>query len=296
MKRSSILLLVAFFAATSVFSGQSASTSDSQQTPASKTAKATKKKAEVHLKPFSAFALGGGVSLMGVNMQAATNLNRYLNLRGTGNVFNYSVNNISVNGSTGNSGFSTNGLNLDGKVNMATAGVSLDYFPFPKHGLRLSPGMLFYNQNQISANAVEAAGNSFTLNGNTYYSATANAATGAAPLNVAANLGLNTHQQALTLTTGWGNMIPRNGGHWSFPFEVGAAFTGTPSLNVNLTGWACIDQAQTECSDVTSTTNPIGLAVQSNPNAQVTKWKSDLDPLKVYPIFSFGASYDFHIK
>jgi hypothetical protein len=296
MKRSSILLLVAFFAATSVFSGQSASTSDSQQTPASKTAKATKKKAEVHLKPFSAFALGGGVSLMGVNMQAATNLNRYLNLRGTGNVFNYSVNNISVNGSTGNSGFSTNGLNLDGKVNMATAGVSLDYFPFPKHGLRLSPGMLFYNQNQISANAVEAAGNSFTLNGNTYYSATANAATGAAPLNVAANLGLNTHQQALTLTTGWGNMIPRNGGHWSFPFEVGAAFTGTPSLNVNLTGWACIDQAQTECSDVTSTTNPIGLAVQSNLNAQVTKWKSDLDPLKVYPIFSFGASYDFHIK
>jgi hypothetical protein len=296
MKRSSILLLVAFFAATSVFSGQSASTSDSQQTPASKTAKATKKKAEVHLKPFSAFALGGGVSLMGVNMQAATNLNRYLNLRGTGNVFNYSVNNISVNGSTGNSGFSTNGLNLDGKVNMATAGVSLDYFPFPKHGLRLSPGMLFYNQNQISANAVEAAGNSFTLNGNTYYSATANAATGAAPLNVAANLGLNAHQQALTLTTGWGNMIPRNGGHWSFPFEVGAAFTGTPSLNVNLTGWACIDQAQTECSDVTSTTNPIGLAVQSNLNAQVTKWKSDLDPLKVYPIFSFGASYDFHIK
>jgi hypothetical protein len=296
MKRSSILLLVAFFAATSVFSGQSASTSDGQQTPASKTAKATKKKAEVHLKPFSAFALGGGVSLMGVNMQAATNLNRYLNLRGTGNVFNYSVNNISVNGSTGNSGFSTNGLNLDGKVNMATAGVSLDYFPFPKHGLRLSPGMLFYNQNQISANAVEAAGNSFTLNGNTYYSATANAATGAAPLNVAANLGLNTHQQALTLTTGWGNMIPRNGGHWSFPFEVGAAFTGTPSLNVNLTGWACIDQAQTECSDVTSTTNPIGLAVQSNLNAQVTKWKSDLDPLKVYPIFSFGASYDFHIK
>jgi hypothetical protein len=134
------------------------------------------------------------------------------------------------------------------------------------------------------------------LNGNTYYSATANAATGAAPLNVAANLGLNTHQQALTLTTGWGNMIPRNGGHWSFPFEVGAAFTGTPSLNVNLTGWACIDQAQTECSDVTSTTNPIGLAVQSNLNAQVTKWKSDLDPLKVYPIFSFGASYDFHIK
>jgi hypothetical protein len=156
--------------------------------------------------------------------------------------------------------------------------------------------VLLYNQNQISANAIEAAGNSFTLNGNRYYSATANAITGAAPLNVAANLGLNTHKQALTLTTGWGNMIPRKGGHWSFPFEIGAAFTGTPSLNVGLTGWACVDQAQTECSNVADTSNPIGAAVQSDLSAQVSKWKKDLDPLKAYPIFSFGASYSFHAK
>jgi hypothetical protein len=56
-------------------------------------------------------------------------------------------------------------------------------------------------------------------------------------------------------------MIPRKGGHWSFPFELGAAFTGSPSLNVGLTGWACIDQAQTECSDVSNTGNPVGAAV-----------------------------------
>jgi hypothetical protein len=296
VKRASILTFVALFATTSLLFGQSASTTDDQQAPASKTVKATKKKAEVHLKPFSAFALGGGVSLMGVNMQAATNVNRYLNLRGSGNIFNYSVNNISVNGSSSDGSLSTNGLNLDGKVNMATGGVSLDYYPFPTHGFRLSPGVLLYNQNQISANATEAAGNSFTLNGNSYYSATANAITGAAPLNVAANLGLNTHKHALTLTTGWGNMIPRKGGHWSFPFEIGAAFTGTPSLNVGLTGWACVDQAQTECSNVADTSNPIGAAVQSDLSAQVSKWKKDLDPLKAYPIFSFGASYSFHAK
>lgn len=296
MKRSPVLLLLALFATTSLLSGQSSSTPDNQQVPAKQTAKAAKKKAEVHLKPFSAFALGGGVSLMGVNMQAATNVNRYLNLRGSGNVFNYSVNNISVNGSTGSSGFSTNGLNLDGKVNMAAAGLSLDYYPFPTHGFRLSPGVLFYNQNQISASAVEAAGNSFTLNGNSYYSATANAATGASPLNVAATLGLNTHKQAFTITTGWGNMISRKGGHWSFPFEIGAAFTGAPSLNVDLTGWACVDQAQTECSNVANVSNPVGAAVQSDLSTQVSKWKSDLDPLKVYPIFSYGVSYSFHAK
>jgi len=66
-----------------------------------------------------------------------------------------------------------------------------------------------------------------------------------------------------------------------------------PSLNVNLTGWACLDQAQTECSDVTSTSNPIGQAVQSNLSAQVSKWRKDLNPLQVYPIMSFGISYAF---
>ena len=194
--------------------------------------------------------MGGGISLMGVNLQAATNVDRHLNLRVTGNVFNYTVNNITTSNSDG-----TNGFNLNGKVNFATAGASLDYFPFPTHGFRLSPGVLFYNQNGISASATEAAGNSFTLNGTKYYS------DATIPLNVAASLGLNSTKPAFTLTTGWGNMIPRKGGHWSFPFELGAAFTGSPSLNVGLTGWACIDQAQTECSDVSNTGNPVGAAV-----------------------------------
>ena len=54
---------------------------------------------------------------------------------------------------------------------------------------------------------------------------------------MSANLGLNTRQQAFTMTTGWGNMIPRKrGGHVSFPFELGAAFTGVPTLAMTLSG------------------------------------------------------------
>ena len=37
--------------------------------------------------PFSHFALGGGISTMGINLQAAINVNRYINLRATGNYF-----------------------------------------------------------------------------------------------------------------------------------------------------------------------------------------------------------------
>jgi hypothetical protein len=279
VKRSPILLLVAFFATTSLLFGQSANTPGSQQTPASKTTKATKKKAEVHLKPFSKLALGGGVGVMGVNLQAATNVNRHLNLRGSGNVFNYTVNNITVSD-----------FNLDAKLNYASAGVSLDYYPFHTHGLRLSPGVLFYNQNHITGNATGASGTSIKLNDVEYYSETAK------PLTVNASLGLNVRQQALSLTTGWGNMIPRKGGHWSFPFELGAVFTGTPAVNVGLSGYACgtqLDAATDGPSCVDMATNSIA---QANLTTQVNKWKSDLDPLKVYPVFSFGASYAFHIR
>src|ERR1035438_1426324 len=35
--------------------------------------------------PFSRLALGGGISPLGINLQAAVNVNRYINLRGVGN-------------------------------------------------------------------------------------------------------------------------------------------------------------------------------------------------------------------
>jgi hypothetical protein len=234
------------------------------------------KKADAPLKPFSRLAVGGGVSAMGINMQVATNLNRHLNLRGMGNYFNYTVNNIS-----------TNGFNVSGKVNFATGGAALDYYPFPRHGFRLSPGVLFYNQNQITANGVGATGSSITLSGTKYYSETAN------PLTLNGNLGLNTRKQAATLTTGWGNMIPRNGGHWSFPFEFGAAFTGVPGINVALTGSACTNQTDAATSGPSCVNMATNTTAQANLTAQINKWKSDLNALQVYPIISFGVAYSF---
>jgi hypothetical protein len=289
------------------FSQSAPAGGDQTTAPAVKAGKKAKKQA-VPMKPFSQLALGGGISLMGVNLQAATNVNRYLNLRGTGNVFDYTVNNLNVNGSNNSSGGSSTGVDLNGKVNFATAGVSLDYYPFPTHGFRLSPGVIFYNQNGISANATAAAGNSITLNGDKYTTDAIN------PLIVNANLGLNSTKPAFTMTTGWGNMIPRKGGHWSFPFEIGAAFTGAPSLNMTLSGDGCLPFTVTSSGDGSITTSSYSTrthslateagcvdmgtdpTAQADLAAQVSKWKSDIDVLKVYPIFSFGAAYSFHIR
>jgi hypothetical protein len=232
--------------------------------------------------PLSEFALGAGISSLGIQLQAATNLSRHFNLRGTGSFFNYTDN------------FTSNGLNADAKLNLATAGAALDFYPFHV-GFRLSPGVMFYNQNELTAAVTVPGGTSFKLNGTTYYSANTNAGTGATPVNGAGTLGLNTNKTAFTITTGWGNMIPRNG-HFSVPFELGVAVIGAPTVNVNLGGWACTDQAQTQCSDLSSTTNPIAAQVQSSLAAQVAKWVSDLKPLNVYPIVSIGVAYSFRLR
>lgn len=224
--------------------------------------------------PFSRMAIGGGVSAMGINMQVAVIANRYMNLRGVGNFFNYTVDNIS-----------TNGFEASGKFNLATAGASVDFYPFPYHGFRISPGALFYNQNRVTATMTASAGTSFTLDDYTYYSSQASPVTGSGAL------GLNTSNPAFTITTGWGNMIPRRGGHFSFPFEIGAAFIGTPSVNFALNGGQVCDTNGQNCVNVA--TDP---TVQSNLQAQIAKYKNDVNPYRYYPILSMGMSYSFGLR
>ncbi|MGP8253424.1 MAG: hypothetical protein ACLQHF_15445 [Terracidiphilus sp.] len=226
--------------------------------------------------PFSRLALAGGIGAGGINLQAAANVNRYINLRMVGNVFNYTVSNVN-----------TNGLTLNGKLNLASAGLSVDLYPFPYHGLRFSPGVLFYNQNSANATVTVSGGTSFKLNDIEYYSSPA------APVQGAGSLGLNAQNPAFTMTAGWGNLISRRGGHFSIPFEIGAAFVGTPKLNLALTsGQVCSNPQGTEgCQDIATDTD-----VQSNLQSQISKYQNDLSPLKVYPIISVGIGYNFKIR
>jgi hypothetical protein len=230
--------------------------------------------------PFSRMAIGGNVSPLGAGVQVTTYIDSHFNVRALGSGFGYSTN------------FTEQGFNANAKLNLASAGIAADIYPFHK-GFRLSPGLMVLNNNRVTATSAVAGGTSITLNDQTYYSANTNAATGATPLTANAKLGLNTTRPAFTMTTGWGNTIPRDGNHWSFPFEVGAAFVGTPSLVANLNGWACYDQAQTECTNVADTSNPIAQQIQGNLTSQIAKWKNDVSFLKTYPIASFGVAYSF---
>ncbi len=268
------LILLAITAASISYSTQSLAQQRALSASTSSVTSLATRSKKVSDGPLSHVALGGGISPLGVNLQAAINLNRYMNFRGVGNVFNYSVNNIK-----------TNGLNINGKLNFATAGASLDIYPFPNHGFRLSPGGLFYNKNAVSADVTVAGGTSFTLNGVTYYASSTD------PITGNGGLGLNTRNPAFSMTAGWGNTIPRRGGHWSFPFEIGAAFVGAPSLNMALTSGQACDAQGLNCVYVATDPN-----VQENLLAQLQKYKSDLSPFQYYPIVNFGAAYSFRIR
>jgi hypothetical protein len=231
-------------------------------------------------RPLSRVAVGGGVSLLGIGVDLTTNLNGHLNLRASGSYFSQPIH------------FTTNGFHADAELKLASTRASVDIYPFHR-GFRISPGVMLYNQNRITATDTIASGTSFTLNDDTFYSANANTATGATPVNGSALLNLHATRPAFTITGGWGNPLARNG-HWSFPVEVGVALVGAPALNVKLAGWACHDQAQTQCTDISNLNNPIAVQVQNDLQAEIGKWTKDLDPLKTYPIINAGVSYSFH--
>lgn len=225
---------------------------------------------------FSRLGFSAGISPLGINLQGAVNANRFINIRGVGNVFSYSLNNISVSG-----------FNINGNVKLATAGVSVDVYPWPNHGFRVSPGALFYNQNGANVTMLATGGTSFTLNSYTYYSSPSNPVTGTGGLN------LHTRNPAPTVTVGWGNLIPRKGGRWSVPFEVGAAMTGDPQPAIAFTGGqVCADpQGTVNCQNVVGNTS-----LNSNLQAQLVKYQNDLQPLRFYPVLSVGVGYSFPIR
>jgi hypothetical protein len=239
--------------------------------------KKNKKNELVEMKPFSRVALSGGISLMGVNLQVATNVNRYINIRGVGNVFQYTDNNIDISD-----------VKTNANLNFASAGVMVDYYPFPKHGFRLSPGFMFYNQNRFTATGTPST--DLSLNDVKYYS---DPSYPNQPIRFDANVGLNQRQQAFVMTSGWGNIISRAGKHWSFPFEIGAVFTGSPTLNLNVSGMGCFEQGGYETCGVNMATNS---DVQDNLKQENKKYQDDVNALTVYPVISFGVAYNFKIR
>jgi len=213
--------------------------------------------------PFSKLAISTKSSTLGAGGQVATPLMRGLNLRGGADFLNFGY------------AIGVDGANYEGQIHMKNGQVSLDWFPFNKQ-FHISPGFVIF-KTALSASVYVPGGNSFDLGNNTFTSSTSDPVTGTASI-------LFSHTIMPSLTFGFGNMIAKEGKHWSVPLEVGAAYTGHYTAQLSLQGSACIDAG---CMSTSS-----ALVQQS-----IVQEQNGLDePMKhyqIYPIINSGLSYRF---
>jgi hypothetical protein len=209
--------------------------------------------------------VGVKMSTLGIGGDVAIAVSHRTNVRFGFNAFSY--------GHT----FDKDGVTYGGTLDLRSAQATYDIFLLK--GLHVSPGVLFYNGNQVTANASVPGGQTFTLSNTSYISDAANPVTGTGKLSL--------YKAAPMVLFGIGNLVPRNSHHFSTSFEIGAAYQGPPRVTLNLGGSAC-DSTGLFCRTISS--DP---TIQSNIAAEQAKLNKSASPYKFYPVLSFGVGYKF---
>ncbi len=102
---------------------------------------------------YSRIGIGVKVSTLGAGLEVATPLGRKFNLRGGLNLFRYSR------------PITNDGIHYQGQLKFQSGEAHLDWFPFG--GFHVSPGVLFYNGNELTATAMVPGGQTFSEGGAT---------------------------------------------------------------------------------------------------------------------------------
>jgi hypothetical protein len=220
-------------------------------------------------RPFSRLGIASRAGFAGVGFDLATPLARRFNLRAGSDFFGYSDT------------FQEQGANVAINLHMQTAHSSLDWFPF-NGGFRLSPQIVFANNNRVQAIALIPSGSNITLNGQNYVSSLSD------PLH---GVGLiHFRKVSPSITFGFGNLIPRKGSRFSVPIEAGFYYTGQPGLKVSFSGSAC-DPTQAPAIGCQSVTQDASF--QQNLDAFIARNNHNLSYASFFPIFSIGFGYAF---
>lgn len=251
-------------------SSSSSSSEATAATPAAYNGAASAQTVErTHIRPFSTFAVGATAGVTGVGLEIATPVGPRLNARLSGGYFAYNTN------------IRADKIVYNGDLQFRRGNVSLDYFPFSgkfREGFRISPGLTFYDGNSGTATTAVAAGQYFFLNGVQYTSSATD------PVHGTANLDFG-RKIAPSITVGFGNLIPRDGAHWSIPFEIGFDYVGRPTVALNLAGSACQPAG---CAPVAS-----NATIQANIKGEQTMLQNDLSGFRFWPVASIGVAYRF---
>jgi hypothetical protein len=218
-------------------------------------------------RPFSGAGIAANAGVGGIGFDVATPLSRKFNVRAGSEFFTYSTT------------FIEQGAHVAANLRLQSAHASLDWFPF-RNGFRVSPLLVFANNNRGQASAVVPPGDTISLNGQDYTSSAAD------PLRGAGSVDFRKFSPGLSV--GFGNIVPRSGKRFTFPVEAGFYYAGQPGLKVTFTGSAC------------DPTEPPDIGCQSvvqDPNFQqslaefIARNNHNLSYASFFPILSIGIGY-----
>ncbi|HVZ24070.1 MAG TPA: hypothetical protein VG871_23515 [Vicinamibacterales bacterium] len=207
------------------------------------------------------FGIGVKAGTLGIGLQVGTALASRVNLRGGANFFNY------------NDTLNDDGIDYHGTLQLRSVEAKLDLFVIG--GFRITPGLLLYNDNSVSATAAVPDSKTFTLNGVTYSSLASDPIHGTA--------GVTFNKFAPTIGIGFGNLLPRSGRHFSVSTDLGIAFSGAPQFALALAGTGC---ARGVCQ-------PINTLAAADIESQRAKIQNDLNPFRYYPEASIMFGWSF---
>jgi hypothetical protein len=212
------------------------------------------------------FPVGIGVKLstLGIGGEVAVAVSHRSNVRFGFNAFSYADT------------FNKDGATYKANLDLRSAQATYDLFFLP--WFHISPGVLVYNSNKVTATVSVPGGQSFTLNNTSYVSDVTDPILGTGKLAV--------YKVAPMVLVGIGSLVPRSR-HFSTSFEIGAAYQGPPRVTINLSGSAC-DSTGLNCRSISS--DP---TIQSNVAAEQAKLNKSASPYKFYPVLSFGVGYKF---
>ena len=214
----------------------------------------------------SRIGIGVKMSTLGAGIEFATPITSRSNFRTGFNIFDYSQ------------PFDTDGITYKGRLSLRSAQINYDWFPF-RGAFHLSPGVLIYDGNKVTANLSVPSGRIFNLDHRSFRSDSKDPIRG--------NASITFQKVAPALLMGWGNLIPRRPRHFSIPFEFGVVFHGQPNLVFDLTGKGC-DAKGRGCRSINS--DPQGISDIANERAQI---KSDISQFRFYPVISGGFAVNF---
>jgi hypothetical protein len=220
-------------------------------------------------RPFSSLGFATRVGFAGTGFDVATPLATGFNLRAGTDFFSYDTS------------FQEEGANVGINLHLRSSHAVLDWFPFGGH-FRLSPQLIFGNNNRILATAIIPLGSTITLNGQDYISSFTDPVRGFGRIDF--------RKVSPGLSFGFGNLIPRDRSHFSIPVEAGFYYAGQPSLQLAFFGSACDPNLSPSVGCEAVSRDP---GFQQNLAAFKARNDHNLSYASFFPIFSAGFGYRF---